>query len=152
MDLYRNSNRALGDIIQEVFLQREAIWQVDEQLARPPRMPATVGAQSAILPSKGTSKGGGKAKRGSSGNAAPAGRGVQKPQKQQGAAGAQAAMVSTHLKDNTPICGYFNRGSCNMGKHCHDRHMCGGSLANGRACGGRHPASRCTNPKVPKRG
>ena len=52
------------------------------------------------------------------------------------------------MKDNTELCKAFNKGSCSN-RNCKFKHLCGGViLSSGRVCGGRHPASKCRNPKV----
>jgi len=133
---YRNSDKTLGQVIAHVYTSREAVWAVDELKF------ATPVGQSPVkkIQDRGDVAGAGK-QRG------------QPPPEIKGRSPGPAANMATSLRDGNKLCANYNRGNCGNKKDTckHGRHFCSGTQLNGRVCGGRHPASMCTNPKVPKR-
>ena len=132
---FRNSDRTLGQVIAHVYTSREAVWAVDEL-----KFMAPMGL-SPVKKLQDRQDSGQKDKR----------QQTVPPTKAKGAG--PAANLASALRDGNKLCANYNRGACgNKKDNCkHGRHFCSGTQANGRVCGGRHPASACTNPKVPKR-
>ena len=133
IDGYRYSQRSLGQVIQTTFENREAVWNVEESMAKggnapPPKAGSHQG--SPLKPAKQSSD-------------------PPTPSQRKG----QAARVADKLRDNTALCREYNNGNkCKNGSSCQrGKHVCGGLLNNGRVCGGRHPASACVNKKVKKK-
>ena len=133
---FRNSDKTLGQVIANVYTSREAAWAVDELKFN------TQISQSPVkkLHDRGESPGGAKQ------------RPQSLPEPKSKAPGA-AANTAASLRDGNKLCANYNRGNCGNKKDTckHGRHFCSGTQVNGRVCGGRHPASQCTNTKVPKR-
>ena len=145
IDMFRNTTKSLGQIIQVVYLQREAVWTVDEGTARSRNYADTQPVPKKSTGSPKKSGGGG----GSGGS--PAGKGSQ--QQHQGAKYpvGKAAKIAPTLRDKTPLCAQYQHGKCKASRDCpQGKHFCGGVQDSDRVCGARHPACRCTNEKVKK--
>jgi len=133
---FRNSDKTLGQVIANVYTSREAVWAVVELKFTSQNMQSPVRK----IQDKGEQGGSGKKR-------------AQDPPESKSRALGPAANTASSLRDGSKLCVNYNRGSCgNKKETCkHGRHFCSGTQANGRVCGGRHPASQCSNPKVPKR-
>ena len=119
VDIYRNSGLELGQVVSQVFSQREAMWEIDQEVPSPKRGQAA----------------GGEGGKGSGGKAPPA----KSTSSASGSGTGQLKTAST-FKDGTTVCaGYNSSKGCND-KKCQDKHLCAVVLPSGRVCGGRHPA------------
>jgi hypothetical protein len=122
VDTLNNSTKTLGEVVKQVFEQREVMWEVAEeymyarQRAEAPmdRAPRKT-REPNPSPRAGSSEGGFK-------------RGV----------------IKTQLKDGVKLCGDFNKGHCKYGADCRNgKHVCGMLIGNlGRVCGKQHSASK----------
>jgi len=133
---FRNSDKTLGQVIANVYTSREAVWAVDELKFLSQNMHSPVRK----IQDKGEQSDSGKKR-------------AQDPPKDKSKGPGPAANTASSLRDGNKLCANYNRGNCGNKKDTckHGRHFCSGTQANGRVCGGRHPASQCSNPKVPKR-
>ena len=61
--------------------------------------------------------------------------------------------IAQKLRDGNWLCAAFQDGKCiiKAGSCTKGRHQCAAIEKSGRACGAKHPASKCTNLKVPRR-
>ena len=64
----------------------------------------------------------------------------------------QAKRMEGKFRDGKVLCMDYNKGRCQARGTCpKGLHACAGVTLTGRLCGMNHPASACTNIKVPKR-
>ena len=140
---HRNSDKSLGQVVMSTYINREAVWTVDENAARAarddqqhPQSPiAKKQSKSRTRTSDGYAKGEQSAER-SVDNKKPG----------------QAIRVAKTLKDGTRLCAAFQQDKCRGKTDCWEgKHFCGGIQDSDRVCGGRHPACRCVNGRVNKR-
>ena len=122
VDVYRNSSLELGQVVSQVFSQREAMWEISEDALSPVR-PKTTAAEEQRK------------------------QGEQQPRKGQGkgsgSSGATAQLqLSMTFKDGTNVCQGWNSSKGCLNKSCPDKHLCAVLLPSGRVCGGRHPAHK----------
>ena len=130
---YRNSDKSLGQVVMSTYINREAVWTVDESAARavrddqqPPHSPTPAEQSNTQRVSC---------------------RHLVEHRKP-----GQAIRVAQKLRDGTKLCSAFQKGSCRSKTDCWEgKHFCGGLQESDRVCGGRHSASRCTNGKVKRR-
>ena len=128
---YRNSDKSLGQVVMSTYINREAVWTVDENATRA----AKDEQQSPHAASP---------KRQSSSQNIVKSTDSRKP--------GQAIRVAQRLRDGTKLCAAFQKGNCRSKTDCWEgKHFCGGIQESDRVCGGRHPACRCTNAKVKKK-
>ena len=117
VDKYRNGADTLGEVIAQVMVMREAMWEVPLQRAlHQPKLQVEV---------KGAGKG-------------SQGQQTRRPENKDWKLGA----VSKTLRDGTVLCSAFQQNKC-KNANCRDRHQCGVVMKGGRVCGGRHSASVC---------
>lgn len=156
VDKFRNSEISLGEIIQETFERREAIWQVEETLLKEYIQAKPAGEQCDQTPvRRQREESRAKSLRRQSKHGAVAGSPLT-PSKH-GASRwwsieGEARSTTKELKNGKKLCSYYSRDTCTNSKNkCpNGEHMCAGLQTNGRVCRMSHPACRCTNKRVPK--
>jgi hypothetical protein len=128
VDRIRNSDETLGEIIQSVFVTREAMWET----------PAPSGYQQRDTkgPGKGTGASPGT---GPPGQGAPAGSHTNAGSPGKAAAGSTRTKKTDYLRDGTELCRNYNAGRCRL-TNCARAHKCSVVKASGRTCGGSHTA------------
>ena len=137
IDEFRYSEKTFGQVVAATYSAREAIWQVDEGLQR--TKGDRLDQESGLTRDKSGSKRNTRKTEGAS-------------PKQSFNVG-QALRTAKTLRDGAKFCVNFQKDSCRKGEKCPEgRHFCAGMQQSDRVCGGRHPACRCSNPKVKKKG
>ena len=136
IDEFRYSEKTFDQVVAATYSAREAIWQVDEGLQR--TKGDRLDQESGLTRDKSGSKRNTRKTEGAS-------------PKQSFNVG-QALRTAKTLRDGTKFCVNFQKDSCRKGEKCPEgRHFCAGMQQSERVCGGRHPACRCSNPKVKKK-
>jgi hypothetical protein len=141
VDRFRNGNKTLGQVVEEVLDMREAMWEYVREVATPQRQQRQEDRrdESPRKNRRQAKKGGGKGGDNGDGRA----------QKQGGAR--RPNVVKLQLKNGTKLCPAFQRGQCKEGAQCQKgKHMCGAEEKGGRICGAPHsPANGgCNNNRV----
>ena len=138
VDRCRNSQMYLGEVIALHLVQREALWaipqHVQQQYQQQQRAPPAQ-RQHSVKPRMKV-KGGGSKGGGNEGG---------------GKGSGPAKKMESKLRDGKLVCMAFNHGKCQANPCNKGRHMCAGVTLSDRVCGGAHPATSCSNPRVTKR-
>ena len=120
VDKYRNGTSTLGEVMQQVFDTRMAMWEHRAAaLPAPPPPPAAADSKRGRRPQK------------------------QNPQQQQQKQQTQIGKLATQFSDGTKFCGAYQKGKCNR-SNCNFKHACAVVLSKtGRVCGQNHPGNKC---------
>ena len=130
----RNGKHSIGLVIKSLFDQREAIWMIDEDAIRERKqrdqhrqVDQSRRRDAVSLRPKGDGKAGAK------------GKGKR-----------ERIETADKMKDGSPLCSSWNRGSCQEPCPAGSKHQCSRLLKGegGRVCGSRaHTARECNNPR-----
>ena len=130
VDRYRNSTFTLGQVIAQVMVLREAVWELQ------------VGPQAAVATGNQDNR-----RRPHEEPVKDVQSPTKKPTKEaQSPVKGKMPKLADKLRDGTKLCRGFQYGSCTGGATCQKgRHICAAELKSGRVCGGRHAAGECNN-------
>jgi hypothetical protein len=154
VDKYRNSDKPLGLVIEEVFNMREGLWNPPEAVVAIPAGGGGGGGGGGHGAGYGNggngaaANGGGGAKGGKDGKGGKGGKGGGKG----GQGGGKAQMkTQMQMKDGTKLCPDFQQHKCKMQKdqRCpKGLHRCAAQMKGGRVCGGPHTPDNCHNKNI----
>ena len=138
VDKFRNTQMSMGEVIQLTMTQRQAMWAIPQSIQshqqhQQQRSPQQHRQHQAPRMKVGGKGGKGKGKGTGSGKTGTAQR------------------MENKFKDGKMLCMSYNHGKCQSNPCSKGKHVCAGSLGQGRVCGGPHPAIRCNNPRVIKK-
>ena len=139
---FRAGTDTLGHVIQTVYIERDAHWEVSPALRTVPASPVVL----PLTPGKG-GKGGRPNKRGKGGEVdPPQWEGAQQATWDSNQSKLTPGALAKTLRDGTKLCPDFQAGKCKVKQFKCPKgvHKCGRVLKNGRVCGmPYHGAQEC---------
>ena len=124
VDVFRNSSMEFGQVVSQVFQQREAMWEIQDSEPPSPKKQQDRSLSGAGKGSSSKGKGMGSGSKGMG----------QKAQ-------SQPIQFAKAFRDGSLVCAAFNSSrGCALKEACQEKHLCSVILQSGRVCGGRHTA------------